>query len=78
MGFVKGISISDYISLVMELKSGSNLFHYILLILLIISFVVGFTVHALVGTGAVILTISVMDLYHIISIKQRLTLFCLH
>lgn len=60
MGFVKGISISDYISLVMELKSGSNLLHYILLVVLVISFVVGFTVNALVGTAAVILTISIM------------------
>ncbi len=60
MGFVKGISISDYISLVMELKSGSNLFHYILLVLLVISFVIGFTAHALVGTAAIILTISIM------------------
>jgi len=60
LGFVKGISISDYISLVMDLKPENNFIHFILLAVLFVSFVICFTVNAMVGTGAIILSISIL------------------
>lgn len=57
-GFVKSISLSDYIGLVTDLKSNSNMVHYILLLLEIASFVVCFAVNPTIGIGLIVLSVA--------------------
>lgn len=58
LGFVKHISVSDYIGLLVDLKPGRNLLHYLSLLCLIVSFVVCFAVNATIGIGLIILSVS--------------------
>lgn len=59
-GFVKKISLSDYIGLVTDLKSGNNTIHYILLLAEILSFVICFTVNPVVGVAMIVICVAVM------------------
>lgn len=58
LGFAKHIAISDYIGLLVDLKAGSNLIHYVSLLFMLVSFAVCFAANASVGIGLVVLSVS--------------------
>ncbi|MBQ4284736.1 MAG: hypothetical protein IJB96_12525 [Lachnospira sp.] len=59
LGIVRHISLSDYLGLITELKSGSNVFHYLINVLLIVAFVVCFAIDAAIGVGLIVVAISI-------------------
>lgn len=58
LGFVRHISLSDYIGLIAELKVGSNTVHYLLLLFMLAAFVVCFAVSVELGIVMIIASVS--------------------
>ncbi len=58
LGFVRHISLSDYLGLITELKAGNNGIHYLVNICLVASFVVCFAVDATIGIGMIVATVA--------------------
>lgn len=65
LGFVRHISLSDYLGLITELKAGSNVLHYLVCICLVAAVCVCVAVDAAVGVGMIVavITASVMSYY---------------
>lgn len=58
LGFVRHISVSDYIGLLVDLKPGRNIVHYLSLLFLIAAFAICFAVNASVGIGLIVVSVS--------------------
>lgn len=58
LGFVRHISVSDYIGLLVDLKPGRNIVHYLSLLFLITAFAICFAVNASVGIGLIVVSVS--------------------
>lgn len=62
-GFVKKISLNDYISYISELKAGSNFIHYMLLFMMVASLAVA----AFINTGVGIIAFIAVVIFQVIS-----------
>lgn len=71
MGFVRKISISDYMKNLFELKSGSNVFHYMMWVCIIIAVLYTFFVEPITGVMLIIAAcgISIITYY---KLKSRI------
>lgn len=58
LGFARHISLADYLGLIVELKAGSNIVHYIAMSALVISFVICLFFNPVVGIGLVIASVA--------------------
>lgn len=58
LGFTRYISLSDYIGLVVDLKAGSNMIHYLSLVLLVASFAFCLLINPAIGIGLIVLAVA--------------------
>lgn len=65
LGFVKYLSLSDYVGLLVGIKPGNNGVHILALAALVISFIICFTVNPVVGIGLIVaaVTFSIITYY---------------
>ncbi len=71
MGFVRKISISDYMKNLFELKSGSNVFHYMMWVCIIIAVLYTFFVEPITGVMLIIVACG-MSIITYYKLKSRI------
>ena len=58
LGYTKKISTSDYVGLLLDLKPGNSIIHYIFVVLIIISFAVTFGINPMAGIFMIIASVA--------------------
>lgn len=58
LGYTKKISTSDYVGLLLDLKPGNNIIHFVSVVLIIISFVVTFGINPMAGVFMIIASVA--------------------